>query len=70
MDTYQNRSNKSSKVNQFFKNKIKSMTGSISDREMELFKNSVPKNVNDLQKIKGSISDREMSSLIKLLSKK
>jgi len=70
MDTYQNRSSISSKVNQFFKNKIKSMKGSISEREMKIFQNQVPKNVNDLQKIKGSISDREMSSLIKLLSKK
>ena len=70
MDTYQNRSSISSKVNKFFKNKIKSMKGSISDREKELLENSVPKNVNDLQKIKGSISDREMSSLIKLLSNK
>ena len=70
METYQNRSSISSRVNKFFKNKIKSMKGSISDKEMKIFQNYVPKNVNDLQKIKGTISDKEMSLLMKLLPKK
>ena len=69
METYQNRSSISSKVNKFFKNKIKSMKGSISDREKELLENSVPKNVNDLQKIKGTISDKEMKFLKSMLPK-
>ena len=36
----------SSKVNQYFKNKIKSMKGSISDKEREFIKNNVPNNVS------------------------
>lgn len=36
----------SSKVNQFFKNKISSMKGSISDKEKELLENSVPDNMS------------------------
>ena len=67
METYQNRSSISSKVNQFFKNKIKSMTGSISDKEKELLENSVPNNVLNTT---GSISEREMELLEKLLSNK
>jgi len=60
----------SSKVNQFFKNKISSMKGSISDREMEYLRNKSSYGLSDLQKIKGSISDKEMSLLMKLLPNK
>jgi gas vesicle protein len=64
----------SSKVNQFFKNKISSMKGSISDKEKELLENSVPDMSNftlDLiSKTKGSISDKEMEFFKKLLPNK
>tara|TARA_R110001632_G_scaffold27168_1_gene73029 strand:- start:278 stop:454 length:177 start_codon:yes stop_codon:yes gene_type:complete len=57
----------SSKVNQYFKNKIKSMTGSISDKEKEFIENNIP---NDMSNFKGSVSDKEIEFLKKLLPNK
>jgi hypothetical protein len=56
----------SSKVNQYFKNKISSMKGSISDKEKELLENSVP----DMSNFTGSVSDKEIEFLKKLLPNK
>ena len=58
----------SSKVNQYFKNKIKSMKGSISDREREFIKNNVPNNVSNSY-FGGSISEKEMELLKNMIPK-
>ena len=57
----------SSKVNQFFKNKISSMKGSISDKEKEFMENNVPDNMSNFT---GSVSDKEIEFLKKLLPNK
>ena len=58
----------SSKVNQFFKNKIKSMKGSISDGERKFIEDNVPNNISNSD-FKGSISEKEMELLKSMLPK-
>ena len=53
----------SSKVNQYFKNKIKSMKGSVSDKELEYIKNNMP---NLSTNFGGSITNKELELLKKL----
>ena len=73
METYQKRSNISSKVNQFFKNKLKSLRNKEMENKVGGGKDyslGSSYDLSDLQKIKGTISDKEMSLLMKLLPKK
>ena len=58
----------SSKVNQYFKNKIKSMKGSISDGERKFIKDNIPNNISNSD-FKGSISEKEMELLKSMLPK-
>ena len=58
----------SSKVNQYFKNKIKSMKGSISDGERKFIEYNVPNNISNSD-FKGSISEKEMELLKSMLPK-
>ena len=59
----------SSKVNQYFKNKIKSMKGSISDGERKFIEDNVPNNISNSD-FKCSISEKEMEFFKKLLPNK
>ena len=58
----------SSKTYQYFKNKIKSMKGSISDGEREFIINNVPNNVSNSY-FGGSISEKEKELLKNMIPK-
>ena len=58
----------SSKVNQYFKNKLKSMKGSISDGEKKFAEDNVPNNMSNYN-LKGSISEKEIELLKSMLPK-